>query len=402
MKLFERYKYKNLFDFEFQVIDFKESYLEESEVLIKMPNLINKIKKDINIIEFEKLLWYAHKIDKSKIQISKDGTKISQLEIDNNDILSLSKKYLSSNHSIVINYAENFHPDLAILTREFGEYFNSISYCSIFLNPPNLNCFGAHYDGVDVFALQLEGEKIWKIRKPINLLPTKNQVFDIENDVEYYDEYKLIQGDVLYIPRGFIHNVYSTDQYSLHISIGLSSNRKIDVYGEILKLIELEKIEYRKTAKGVLEKGYKYIKGEFHNDDLKERLFDPYYIKKALSQINSKKYSRLSLIPNSYIKQTLLNLDVNNSTEVIVAEGMILEVNVFDNKVNLVYPIGINNSDQWISHSLSLPILALTTLEFIRDSISSFTIEEMPGLITIESKILLAKELLNIGVLKFR
>lgn len=402
MKLFERYKYYNLFSSQLNENDFKKAFFEENEFFFKLPNLIEKIKEDINIVDFEKLLWYAHKINPAKIQISQNGKKINQQEIQNSDILRLSKKYLSENHSIVINFAEDFHPALATLTREFGEFFNGISYCSIFLNPPSLNCFGSHYDGIDVFALQIEGEKIWKVGKPVNPLPTKNQIYDIQDDKHEFAEYKLQQGDVLYVPRGFIHDVFSTEKHSLHISIGLSTNRKVDIYSELLKIIELENLELRRTAKGVLEKGYVYQKGEFVTSDFQEKLVDPYYIKRATTRINSKKYSQLNLLPNSYLQQVVQKKIIESSTEVIVSEGVIMEVNSLDTgKVVMTYPMSLKYSDQWISSSITLPLLSLSTLEYIRDSKTSFRVEDIPGLITVESKIILVKELLEIGVLKF-
>src|SRR5690606_20648163 len=107
------------------------------------------------------------------------------------------------------------------------------------------------------------------------------------------------------VPRGFIHDVFSTEKHSLHISIGLSTNRKVDIYSELLKIIELENLELRRTSKGALEKGYEYQKGEFATSDFQDKLVDPYYIKRAITRINSKKYSQLNLLPNSYLQQVV-------------------------------------------------------------------------------------------------
>jgi ribosomal protein L16 Arg81 hydroxylase len=400
-EFFERYKYKSKLLDDFNLSEFYTSNFEQKPFFLKGSKAIEELKNNFNIYEFEKLLWYAHKIDFKKIQISDNSEKLNITQIQNNDILKLANLYLKKNYCIVINFAEEFSPELAILTREFGEIFNCTAYCSVFLNPPNSNCFNAHYDGIDVFALQIEGEKLWQVGQPKIELPTKNQTYTLKDDSELDEQYLLNTGDFLYIPRGYIHNVLSTDNYSLHISIGLNSNRRIEVYKEVLKSLETTNRYLRETPKGVLKKGYEFIKDEFKSLDILSELYDPYNIRQSVSRINSQKYSQLKLLPNKHLQNAIYDIPITLNTEVIVLYGMPIEITLIQNeKIVMVFPSGLNSIDEWIYSCLTLPLTAISSVEFVRDSQTAFKISEIPGLLSDDSKITLIKELYTLGLLQ--
>ena len=72
--------------------------------------------------------------------------------------------------------------------------------------------FESHWDEMDVIVIQLIGEKIWSIAKePQIYLSTPDQRYKpnqqiLLNKTLRYQNIVLRQGDVLYIPRGYIHN----------------------------------------------------------------------------------------------------------------------------------------------------------------------------------------------------
>ena len=88
---------------------------------------------------------------------------------------------------------------------------------------------GPHIDNYDVFILQSEGKKTWRIEKlprPLITLPDSEFVEDLDlrilKDFKEYDEYVLEPGDLLYIPVGYAHWGISRGE-SLSFSIGLRS-----------------------------------------------------------------------------------------------------------------------------------------------------------------------------------
>ena len=46
------------------------------------------------------------------------------------------------------------------------DYFGSMVGANVYLTPPGTQGFAPHFDDVDVFLLQLEGRKQWRVYKP--------------------------------------------------------------------------------------------------------------------------------------------------------------------------------------------------------------------------------------------
>ena len=94
---------------------------------------------------------------------------------------------------------------------------------NIYLTPPDSQGFKPHWDTHDVFVLQVEGSKRWRIYGGGPTLPLKDHKFDparhAHGDVEH--ELTLEAGEVLYIPRGIMHAAATTETVSLHITLGV-------------------------------------------------------------------------------------------------------------------------------------------------------------------------------------
>lgn len=135
---------------------------------------------------------------------------------------------------------ENIHSMLSLLESEFGCMVGSNAY----LTPLNSQGFAPHYDDVDVFILQLEGFKRWRVYPPFNkaeTLPRESSRDYTEKEVEEMGEEEvdmvLGPGDVLYLPRGWIHQAETVarpshmpkvpgvkDDHSLHLTVSAMQN----------------------------------------------------------------------------------------------------------------------------------------------------------------------------------
>jgi lysine-specific demethylase/histidyl-hydroxylase NO66 len=132
---------------------------------------------------------------------------------------------------------DNVHALLSLLESEFGCQVGSNAY----LTPLNSQGFAPHYDDVDVFILQLEGYKRWKVYAPFSkreTLPRESSRDYTEREVEEMGNGELMDivlgpGDVLYLPRGWIHQAETVhapshlkskvkgiaDDHSLHLTV---------------------------------------------------------------------------------------------------------------------------------------------------------------------------------------
>lgn len=88
--------------------------------------------------------------------------------------------------------------------------------------------FSPHYDDICAYILQLEGKKHWKVYAPLNKRETLPRVSSrdfTEEDLKGMEpvmDVVLEPGDVLYMPRGWIHQACTlpdTNHHSLHLTI---------------------------------------------------------------------------------------------------------------------------------------------------------------------------------------
>ncbi|XP_076612681.1 ribosomal oxygenase 1 [Chaetodon auriga] len=121
---------------------------------------------------------------------------------------------------------------LSILQEQFG----SMAGANIYLTPPGTQGFAPHYDDIEAFVVQLEGKKHWRVYNP----RTEDEVLPVLSSPNFNQadigkpilEVVLEAGDLLYFPRGFIHQGDCLpDAHSLHITI--SSYQK-NSWGDLL------------------------------------------------------------------------------------------------------------------------------------------------------------------------
>jgi lysine-specific demethylase/histidyl-hydroxylase NO66 len=121
-------------------------------------------------------------------------------------------------------YSDSIHAILSTLELEWGCMVGANAY----LTPPRAcQGFSPHYDDIDAYILQLEGKKHWKVYSPLSkagILPRVSSEDYTEDDlkgVEPVMDVVLEAGDVLYMPRGWIHQACTlqTDEHSLHLTV---------------------------------------------------------------------------------------------------------------------------------------------------------------------------------------
>ncbi|KAK3250925.1 hypothetical protein CYMTET_39723 [Cymbomonas tetramitiformis] len=105
------------------------------------------------------------------------------------------------------------------------EYFGATVGCATYLTPPGTQGFAPHYDDVEVFVLQLEGTKRWRLyeRPDVDTRPAGDttQQFTEKELGPCIDDFILHPGEVLYLPRGTVHQAMAQaagGTHSLHIT----------------------------------------------------------------------------------------------------------------------------------------------------------------------------------------
>jgi hypothetical protein len=110
------------------------------------------------------------------------------------------------------------------LAAELGHPVQANAY----VTPRQSRGFSDHYDVHDVFVLQVGGQKQWRLRPPVHPAPLRDEPWtDHRAQVgrasaeEPAFEFTLSPGDVLYLPRGWVHSATALGGVSTHLTLGI-------------------------------------------------------------------------------------------------------------------------------------------------------------------------------------
>lgn len=139
------------------------------------------------------------------------------------------KTLLGLGASLVANHVHAIAPDIRACTRMLEQEFGARAFANLYCSFKNVQAFQTHYDLHDVFALQVEGEKLWRVYEvradaPVTPPPPGEEAEKalIESRGRVLFEALMRPGDVLYLPRGQYHDALTGAQASLHITFGVA------------------------------------------------------------------------------------------------------------------------------------------------------------------------------------
>jgi ribosomal protein L16 Arg81 hydroxylase len=123
--------------------------------------------------------------------------------------------------------AESHWAPLRAITNCLYDVLLESVHANVYCSPANTQGFQCHYDLHEVFVLQIDGTKRWRVYHPTTEFPVDGwRPEDAPHEsTEPYVDVVLRQGDVLYVPRGHWHYAIAEDSPSLHITVGVASRR---------------------------------------------------------------------------------------------------------------------------------------------------------------------------------
>jgi ribosomal protein L16 Arg81 hydroxylase len=134
--------------------------------------------------------------------------------------------------TITVRSAEKLDPDLARIAGEFRSDFLAPVNIHLYCTPAGEHGFGWHYDVEDVFVLQVDGAKVYSLRKntvnPWPVLETMPRDLRFEDEGSPVFTCRLEAGDWLYIPAGWWH-LAKTESESKSLAVGMMSPTALDL-----------------------------------------------------------------------------------------------------------------------------------------------------------------------------
>lgn len=377
--------------------DFQTNYWEKQVLHIPRDDS-DFFSSLFSIEDLDKLLEYSRPRGNS-LRVVKSQQPLNPTIYENQDgSLNLNQLYVAyaDGHTIVVNEIQRFWDPIKSFVQNMRLQLNHNVVANLYLTPENEKALSPHYDSHDVFALQISGEKHWIVYDDTNfktpLLNSFQPVFQREH-LSGAREITMKAGDIMYIPRGVPHEAYTTDNSSMHITIGVHPTQWIDLITKSLLNLSQSNIELRKALPiGFLKSDMDSLLSPDAKIDFMKILqmaFNEDNIKGSLGILEEEFRLKEQLKPDGHF----LNLDnlnkINLESKITKREGVTSKV--------------VNNSSGarilFQGNTIKGPSQIVDTLNFISQHIGSFFVKEIPFL-NDENKLKLAKRLVRGGLLK--
>ncbi|SPM39063.1 cupin superfamily protein, partial [Mycobacterium numidiamassiliense] len=140
------------------------------------------------------------------------------------DLLHIRNDF-ADGYTIVCEGVEQYVRPIALLSQSIEVELNFPIQVNAYITPPESQGLVPHYDAHDVLILQIRGSKTWHIYDGVDLLPRemrpeKNKAI-APDSLPPPSDLRLEAGDVLYLPRGRIHEAETHSESSVHLTVGI-------------------------------------------------------------------------------------------------------------------------------------------------------------------------------------
>ncbi|MHA3022328.1 cupin domain-containing protein [Mycobacterium sp. BMJ-28] len=293
--------------------------------------------------------------------------------------------------TIALNFLQERSSELMELCQFLASEFSANVQVNVYLTPPNEQGLETHYDTHDVFVLQVEGVKHWRLYKDQIRLPLAGQPHrkDEAGPWELLEEFDLHPGDAIYIPRGFGHDAVALGATSVHMTVGVMPVTWATV---LIQAME-DAAEGNPTFRQSLPPGF------VHDAQIRKaaelrllELVDNFGrgLRPAPIIANAAEIALQSIRPA--LRGHLLDLNiaptVDGETRLIRRAGIDVTLGTDDDKVSL----------RFHGKVIRLPSVAELDLKFVISRDGEFTAAHLPGDLDDASRLTLVRRLITEGL----
>jgi ribosomal protein L16 Arg81 hydroxylase len=159
------------------------------------------------------------------------------------------QRAFASGKTILITSLEHRWPTVAAMGRHLETFFGCPVHTNLYLTPAGSQGFDPHYDTHEVFVLQIGGDKHWRLYGAGRDLPLPNEKSAITKDRlgAPTQDVGLQPGDLLYLPRGHVHEAFTSDRASLHLTVGVNVYRWLDLLQQALAEAGAADVRFRQS-----------------------------------------------------------------------------------------------------------------------------------------------------------
>ena len=157
-------------------------------------------------------------------ETDKKGADSYRLDDGSLDLVGIRNDF-ADGYTIVLDGVERHIRAIAALSQSIEVELNFPVQVNAYITPPRSQGLVPHYDDHDVLILQIQGSKTWHIYEGADVPPReiqreKDKAVAIE-DLPSPIDLQLEAGDVLYLPRGKVHEAETNSEPSIHLTVGV-------------------------------------------------------------------------------------------------------------------------------------------------------------------------------------
>src|SRR5262245_46121181 len=283
--------------------------------------------------------------------------------------------------SIVIMSMQHRWGPIAGLCRGLEATFHCPVHANMYLTPPGSQGFAAHYDPHEVFALQLEGLKTWRVYDQPEILPLPETASPPRKPFGEPREFRLQAGDLLYIPRGYVHEAFTADSFSFHLTVGINVYRWVDLLHHALSEAATRDPRFRESITGgALPPDRSQVRERFREllELLSRRDGDHLLFDESLRSLGNQFFRELAVVPASGIENQAVMELINLETILEKRSEAICRVVQEEDQAAIEIP----------GNRLAGPARIAAALHFVATA-GRFTPAELPGVGSTEAKLVL-------------
>jgi hypothetical protein len=287
--------------------------------------------------------------------------------------------------TIVINAAEKMIPGITKACSAMERETRLLFQANIYITPPNSQGFSMHYDDHDIFSLQVKGTKRWKMYDAGEELPTNKRPF--RKNPELISKIELHPGDLLYMPRGLVHEAFSTTTSTIHVNFSCKGVYGFDLLKTLSEVAEEEDVFFRKMIPHGFSSveeiaGYKAV---FMEKLLS--LIDKYDVEALLQkrQLSFLKTAIVDFKGRFSDAMALEKLNVNS----VIAKRKAVDYHLEKTTAGMIVSFG--------EHQISVSKIFDLSLFFKHEP---FKVADIKGIITDHGKLVLVREFVEAGFLQ--
>ena len=284
--------------------------------------------------------------------------------------------------TIVLQGLHHHWPPLAEFCRRLEASLGHPVQANSYYTPRGSQGLAVHHDTHDVFVLQVAGEKRWLVYEPVFELPLRDQKYKRDRHGEpgpAIHDLVLRAGDVLYLPRGWLHEALTSETDSLHITVGVNVYTWIDAVRAAVESTT-DDLEFRRA---VPEDGEPEV-------DLLARLAERLEPEQVLARQRRRFVRTRRPVLGGQIRQVRALDELDAQSELERRPTVIADLEENDDGVTLAYE----------GKRITVPPQASDALLYCVETEGPFTAGDFPGELDEAGRLVLVRRLVREGFLR--